>query len=87
MIINNQEINIKDLFDERYMHKEIGNGNFLNEYQIQILLKYKIDPYKCVSLKNLMFEIEDVLLEDDFEDLENIAAEIAEFNYYSNTNK
>ena len=87
MIINGQKINIKDLFDEKYMHKEIREGIFLNDYQIQILLKYKIDPYKCISLKNLMLEIEDVLLEDDFEDLENVATEIAEFNYYSNTNK
>lgn len=87
MKINNQEIDINDLFDNKYMHKKIGNGIFLNEYQIEVLLKYKIDPYKCSSIENLIFEMEEVLLEDDFEDLENVALEISEFNYYSNTNK
>ena len=69
------------------MHKEIINGIFLNEYQIQILLKYKINPYKCSSLQNLIFEIEEVLCEDDFEDLESVASEIDEFNYYANIKK
>ena len=87
MKIDNQEVNIKDLFDEKYMHKEITNGIFLNEYQIQILLKYKINPYKCSSLQNLIFEIEEVLCEDDFEDLESVASEIDEFNYYANIKK
>lgn len=87
MKIDNQEVNIKDLFDEKYMHKEITNGIFLNEYQIQILLKYKINPYKCSSLQNLIFEIEEVLCEDDFEDLESVASEIYEFNYYANIKK
>lgn len=87
MKINNQEININDLFDDKYMHKKIGDNIYLNEYQIQVLLKYKIDPYKCCSVENLIFEIEDVLLDNDFEDLENIASEISEFNYYTNTNK
>ncbi len=87
MKIDNQEVNIKDLFDEKYMHKEIINGIFLNEYQIQILLKYKINPYKCSSLQNLIFEIEEVLCEDDFEDLESVASEIDEFNYYANIKK
>lgn len=87
MKINNQEININDLFDDKYMHKKIGDNIYLNEYQIQVLLKYKIDPYKCCYVENLIFEIEDVLLDNDFEDLENIASEISEFNYYTNTNK
>ena len=40
------------------------------------------------SLKSFGIRYDQIdLLEDDFEDLENIAAEIAEFNYYSNTNK
>lgn len=87
MKINNQEIDIKDLFDDKYMHKEINNDIFLNNYQIQILLKYKINPYKCSSLKNLIYEIDEVLLDDDFDDLETVADEIAEFNYYGNINK
>lgn len=45
MLINKQEINIDDLFDDKYMHKNIGNDIYLNDYQIQVLMKYKINPY------------------------------------------
>ena len=88
MIINNQNINIDDLVDQKYMHREIKNGIFLSDNQVQILLSYGIDPSKCSSVSDLLFQI-DELLEDepDADDLDNISREIAEFNYYANTNK
>ena len=33
MKINNEEININDLVDNKYMHKEIKKGIFLSDYQ------------------------------------------------------
>lgn len=88
MIINNEEIDISDLISDKYMHKQIGNGIFLSDYQIDVLLKYEIDPYKCSSINDLIFQIDEVLEDDDSaEDLDNISREISEFNYYSNTNK
>ena len=88
MKINGEEIDISDLISQKYMHKEIGNGIFLSDYQIEVLLKYDIDPYKCSGIDDLIFKIEDILEEDDtLEDLDNISREISEFNYYTNTNK
>lgn len=88
MKINGEEIDISDLISQKYMHKEIGNGIFLSDYQIEVLLKYDIDPYKCSGIDDLIFKIEDILEEDDtLEDLDNISREISEFNYYANTNK
>jgi hypothetical protein len=88
MKINNQEIDISDLISQKYMHKNIGNGIFLSDYQIEILIKYGIDPYKCSGTDDLIFQIEEVLEDDDSaEDLDNISREISEFNYYTNTNK
>ena len=88
MKINNEEIDISDLVSQKYMHKEIGKDLFLSDYQIEVLLKYDIDPYKCSGIEDLMFQIDEVLEEDDtLDDLENISREISEFNYYSNTNK
>ena len=46
MKINNEEIDISDLVSQKYMHKEIKKGLFLSDYQIEVLLKYDIDPYK-----------------------------------------
>jgi len=88
MKINGEEIDISDLISQKYMHKEIGNGIFLSDYQIEVLLKYDIDPYKCSGIDDLIFKIEDILEEDNtLEDLDNISREISEFNYYANTNK
>ena len=88
MKINDEEIDISDLISQKYMHKEIGKDLFLSDYQIEVLLKYDIDPYKCSGIEDLMFQIDEVLEEDDtLDDLENISREISEFNYYSNTNK
>lgn len=87
MLINKQEINIDDLFDDKYMHKNIGNDIYLNDYQIQVLMKYKISPYECCSINDLMFRVDDILLDEDAEDLELVAKELSEFNYYTNTDK
>ena len=87
MIINNQEINIDDLNSQKYMHKEVKKGIFLSEYQIEVLLKYNIDYEKCGSINELIYLIDEVLDEEEFEDLDLISREIIEFNYYSNTNK
>ncbi len=88
MKINNEEVNIDDLVDQKYMHKEIGKNIFLSEYQCQVLLSYNIDPYKCGSVDEILFQIDEVLEDNpDADDLDNISREISEFNYYANTNK
>lgn len=88
MKINNEKIDISDLVSQKYMHKEIKKGLFLSDYQIEVLLKYDIDPYKCSGIEDLMFQIDEILEDDDtLDDLDIISREISEFNYYSNTNK
>ena len=87
MIINDQNINIDDLVSDKYMHKKLDNGLFLSEYQIDVLLRNGIDPYKCGSIDELIYLIDEILDEDDDEELDIISKEIMEFNYYANTNK
>ena len=87
MKIDNKEINIDDLISEKYMHKELDNGLFLSDYQIEVLLRNKIDPYKCSGVSELIYLIDEALEEDLDEELDIISKEISEFNYYTNTNK
>ncbi len=88
MNINGEKINIDDLISQKYMHKEIKKGIFLSDYQLTILNQYGIDVNNCSSINDLIFQIDEVLDdEDDADDLENVSKEIAEFNYYANTNK
>ncbi len=87
MIIDNQNINIDDLFDKKYFHKKLRNGIFLSDNQITILNMFNIKPETCNSINDLLFLIEDELENEYDEDLDIIGKEIAEFNYYTNTNK
>lgn len=87
MKIDNQNINIDDLLSQKYMHKEIKKGIFLSDYQIEVLRKYDIDIDKVSSINDLIYQIGEILDEDDYEDLEEIESELSEFYYYANTNK
>ena len=67
----------------------IGNGILLTNREIDILNKYKINYKKCNSLKEILFEVEDILNDMDIvdEELDYISSTIAERDYYQNTNK
>ncbi len=87
MIINDQNINIDDLVDQKYMHKKLDNGLFLSDYQIDVLNRNGINPYECSGIDELIYLIDEILESDDDEELDIISKEIIEFNYYTNTNK
>lgn len=87
MNINGQNINIDDLFNDKYFHKKINNNLYLSEYQIEVLKRNKIEYERCTSARELLFEIAEVLDECDDEELEIIEREISEYDYYANTNK
>lgn len=87
MIINNQEINIDDLYSQKYMHKEVKKGIFLSEYQIDVLRRNGINIDECGSINDLMYYIDEIIDESDDEELDIVYNEIMEFNYYSNVNK
>lgn len=67
---------------------DCGNGIYLTNFEVDILKKYHIDYLSCVSLKEIIFLIEEILNEDSsLEDLENISKSISERDYYLNSNK
>ena len=69
--------------------KDIGNGILLTNQEIEVLDRYKI-PYKnCHSLKQILFEIEEIINDMDIvdDDLDYISSTISERDYYQNTNK
>lgn len=70
----------------RDMHKNY-NGIYLTDAQVNTLKNNGIDINKYNSIKDLMFDLEDIISEDENEELDIILDEIAEFNYYHNTNK
>lgn len=73
------------MFD-KYFHKKVGNL-YLSDAQMSILDTYNIDYIKYNDIKLLMYEIEEFLEENESDELEWVLNELAEFNYYNNTNK
>ena len=65
------------------------NGLMLTNKEVEVLDRYKINYKKCTSLKEIIFEIEDIISDMDIvdEELDYISSSIAERDYYQNTNK
>ena len=69
--------------------QNVGKGIFPTNKEINVLNKYKIPYFKCNSLKEILYIIEDELNSMDIidDDLDFVASSIAERDYYQNTNK
>jgi len=78
---------IMDYNYEENMHKVRKNGLLLTDKQVNVLEKYNINYNMFKSMNDLICEIEDILNNDYYEDLDNVSQELAEYNYYNNTNK
>ena len=66
--------------------EKVGNL-YLTKYQQQVLDKYHISYQTCESTKELLFLLSDIVDEEEYDDLEAVASEIAEFSYYHETRK
>ena len=86
-----KDFNINDLLNnidfESNRLVKINNKLYLTNYQIEILNKYNIDYKSLGNLSSIIYVAEEILEEDDYEDLDEIIRELAERNYYENTNK
>ncbi len=94
MKIDNKEITVDEIignFDfEKDMIKDFGNGMLLTDNYIEVLNRYNIDYKKYSNLNSLIYDIESCLNESyglDTDDLEWVATELSERNYYNNTKK
>ena len=80
---------ISDMDFESNKIQTVGNNLMLTNKEIEILKRYNINYLKCSSLKEILFEVEEILSDMDIvdEELDYISQSIAERDYYQNTNK
>lgn len=76
------EINIDNIILKRRK-----NNFLLSDYQISVLNRVGINYNQFTNIKDLMFKIESILIDEDDEELDLIGMQIAEFIYYNDTNK
>ena len=63
------------------------NGLLLNKYQIDVLERFQIPWKNYTTYSGLVYELEEILLEESDEELERVASQLQEFSYYSEVNK
>ncbi len=94
MKINNEEVNIEDLYDRLDLKssflKRRENGLLLNDHQVSVLKNYHIDYHNHANLSSLLFAIDQYL--NDHNDIDSFALEevyqqLQEIHYYQETNK
>lgn len=72
---------------DSFMNIDNGNGILLTKYELDVLNRYDISPKNYPSIKELIFDIEDILEEDYDEELEDILIKLDEIHYYKDVNK
>ncbi len=77
---NNKEF----VFDTDDLKIERKNKMYLSNNEIKTLEKYNINYNNYDSLSSLIFDLNEIEGDDD---LEQLAIELSEFNYYNNQNK
>jgi hypothetical protein len=76
---------VQEVFEKNQLEK-VNDKLYLTKHQIDILDRYDIE-YKHKSIDELIFELEDILVYEDNDELDKLSMDLAEFNYYHNTNK
>ena len=71
-------------FDEYDLKIERKNKMFLSNNEVKTLEKYNVNYNNYDSLSSLIFDLNEI---DGDDDLEQLAIELSEFNYYNNQNK
>lgn len=69
------------------MMKKLSNGLYLSQEQIDILEEFNIDYMSCKSLSDLIYVIEEINNEAEYDVLSNLLDVLQERNYYENFNK
>ena len=69
-----------------FMH-DVGNGIMLNNKEEEVLNRVGINYLNCLSIDELLFQIEEYLIDYEDDELEMLSSRLSEFNYYNNTNK
>ncbi len=85
-----KDYNLNDLLNDIDFNKnklvKVNEKLYLTNYQIEVLNKYEID-FQNLNLSSIIFLGEEILEDDDYDDLDEVIRELAERNYYENTNK
>lgn len=72
---------------EQNILKRRENNFLLSDFQISVLQRNGINYLKYSKIKDMLFDMEEILNEEFDDELDMVSAQLAEFIYYNETNK
>ncbi len=61
---------------------KVNEKIYLTTYQIEILKKYQIPYESCNTINEIVYYMEELLEDEEYEDLENVSLSLSEMDYY-----
>lgn len=91
MIIKDQEVNVNEAVNfsnyDNLILKRRNNNMLLSDYQVSVLSRNGIDFMKYNGVRELLFDIEELLNDDYDDELDIVSSQISEYIYYNDTKK
>ena len=91
MLLKDNEVSLEDAINfsnfENLLLKRRENNLLLSDYQVSVLERFGISYSKFNNIRELMFEIENILDDDFDEELDLVSSQLSEFIYYNDTKK
>lgn len=91
MLINNRDVSVDEAIAfanyNNLLLSRRDNGLLLSDYQVDVLNRNGINYKNFSNIKDLMFEIENMLDEEFNEELDIVSSQLAEYIYYKDFNK
>ncbi len=91
MIINGIETTVAKAIElsniKQDFLKRRENGLLLSDYQVNLLNQNGINYKRYNNLSSLLFDLEEILNEEENIELEEISKQLSEIHYYNEVNK
>ena len=91
MKIKDREMSVEDAVNyadyDNLLLRRRKNNMLLSNYQIDVLKRNNIDYMNYADIKQLLFDIENLLNDEYDEELDIISSQLAELTYYKDTKK
>ena len=91
MIINGVETTVNEAIElsniKQDFLKRRENGLLLSDYQVNLLNQNGINYKRYNNLSSLLFDLEEILNEEENIELEEISKQLSEIHYYNEVNK
>lgn len=86
MDIEKIETEILNTFEDNSL-KQVNETLYLTGYQMNVLNEAHIPYQTCSNVKDILFLLNDIVDEEEYDEIDEVARQLSEFSYYEETHK